>query len=139
MDLATLALIFSAATDQFNLPKGLLSALCYVESHHNISAVNKDDGDSESLGICQVKLETAQSLGFKGTRERLMGPRTNIHYAAKYLKQQLDRYDNSIYKAISAYNSGTYKASKKIMHIMSQQVSVNHKYVLKVWRRWEQM
>lgn len=106
MDL--LSSLFIAFSLQYDLPPGLLSALCYVESTHNISAVNPDDGKSASLGICQVKLKTAKWMGFKGTEADLMKPENNIKYAAAYLKYQLVRYDN-LPKAVIAYNLGNAK------------------------------
>lgn len=130
MTLAALILMFNTATDKFDLPKGLLSAICYIESKHDPEAVNQDDGDSESLGICQIKEETARSIGFKGTKEQLMRPRTNVYYAAKYLKQQLNRYDNNAMKAVAAYNAGSYKPSRR------HEGAVNRGYVKKVFVAW---
>jgi soluble lytic murein transglycosylase-like protein len=100
-----LAIFFNVATMQNGLPANLLESLCYVESTHNVAAVHIDDGNSSSLGICQVKLETARWLGFKGTAKELMEPKTNIDYAAKYLKYQINRY-GKVNKAIIAYNRG---------------------------------
>lgn len=105
MDALLLTLLFSTTSAQFSLPPNLLSSLCYVESTHNIKALHRDDGNSNSVGVCQVKLKTAQWLGFKGTEKQLMDPTTNIYYAAKYLAWQKRRY-NSVTKAIIAYNIG---------------------------------
>lgn len=129
MELITLTMLFTAATQTVDLPKGLLSALCYVESHHNPKAVHKDDGNSSSLGICQIKHETAKLMGFKGSQAHLMDPKVNTIYAAKYLKKQLVRYNNDIPKAVAAYNSGTYKENK-------HKKPVNEQYVRKVFAAW---
>lgn len=104
----SLTLIFIAATNTFNLPNNLLSSLCYVESAHNVNAVHNDDGNGDSLGVCQVKFNTAKFMGFKGDEEDLMDPRVNAYYAAKYLAHQINRY-NSIEKGIIAYNMGSAK------------------------------
>src|ERR1019366_7045477 len=109
MEMTTLVIAFIVATQTYHLPKGLLNSLCFVESAHNIHAVHKDDGNGDSLGVCQVKLNTARMLGFTGTQKELMSAKTNIKYAAKYLSKQLDRYDGDSTKAIAAYNSGTFK------------------------------
>ncbi len=98
--------MFSAAAQKFDLPKGMLESLCFVESGHKINAVHEDDGNSDSLGICQIKLETAQWMGFKGNERQLMDPKINIYYAAKYLNYQRSRYNGSVTKAIIAYNVG---------------------------------
>jgi len=103
-----LSLLFVTTTQQLNLPPNLLESICYVESKHKITAIHHHDGDSDSLGICQIKYKTAKWLGFKGTPEQLMEPKNNILYAGKYLKYQLLRY-NSVNKGIIAYNKGNAK------------------------------
>lgn len=105
MEQILLTALFAAATKQFNLPQGLLASLCYVESAHDTGAIHHDDGGTNSVGICQVKLSTAQWLGFKGTEKELMEPKTNIYYAAKYLKYNISRYKDHI-KGVVAYNRG---------------------------------
>lgn len=109
MDILSLALIFESLTKEFKLPDGLLSSICYIESHHNPNAVHHDDGRSDSLGLCQIKLETAKWLGFKGTKQQLMNPKTNAYYAGKYLKRNISRYQGDVTKAIIAYNQGSAK------------------------------
>lgn len=92
---------------QFNLPKNLLASICYTESTYNVSAVHHDDGGSDSLGLCQIKLETAKEFGFKGTQRQLMNPYWNTYYAAKYLHHEILRYHGVIVKAVIAYNRGS--------------------------------
>lgn len=101
----TLTAIFIAASSTFNLPPGLLPSLCFVESHHDVKAIHHDDGGTDSLGICQLKLKTAQWMGFRGTERDLMNPKVNIYYSAKYLAYQLDRYEDTT-RAVIAYNRG---------------------------------
>ena len=105
MNTIALAIIFLNASQTFTLPPALLDSLCFVESGHNQAAVHLDDGGSNSVGVCQVKLRTARWLGFKGTEQQLLKPKTNVYYAAKYLAYQLHRYKN-VEKAIVAYNKG---------------------------------
>lgn len=107
MDLATIFLAMSVAN---SLPAKLLESICYVESNHNISAIHRNDGNGDSLGVCQIKLSTAKHLGFKGTAKELMKPEVNIKYAAEYLKYQLNRYDGNFAQAITAYNKGHCKS-----------------------------
>lgn len=102
----TLTALFLSATTQFSLPPHLIDSLCYVETGWKINAVHLDDGGSDSIGICQIKLETARSVGYKGTSQSLMVPRVNIYYAAKYLSALRSRYHGDIKKAIIAYNLG---------------------------------
>ena len=124
-----LAALFVAASQLYSLPPGLLSAVCHVESNYKIDAINYNDGGSDSVGVCMVKLETARDLGFKGTAKQLARPRTNIHFAAVYLHKQLMRYDGDIYKAVAAYNSGTHLVNRRGL-------TVNREYVEKVLTAW---
>lgn len=129
MDGTILAMMFLSATQSHDLPKGLLSALCFVESHHKPAAFHKDDGNSSSLGLCQIKLTTAKLLGFKGTEKDLMNPKANVEYASKYLKKQLNRYKGDYLKAVSAYNMGTYRENK-------HGNPINQGYISKVLVAW---
>lgn len=129
MGLVLVTMLFQTATTTFDLPPNLLSALCYVESSHNTTAVHHDDGKGASLGICQIKFPTAQLMGFKGTKKDLMLPANNIYYAGKYLKKQLSRYNGDVRKAVAAYNAGTYKENK-------QGININKLYVSRVFLAW---
>ena len=123
---ASIALLFATATQTFNLPVGLMPAVCFVETHHDVRAINLYDHGSPSLGICQIKYTTARSLGYKGTPELLWhNPKVNIYWASKYLSRLLSRYGGDRYKAVSAYNLG---------HFQPRQdgTAVNYKYVEKV-------
>lgn len=121
-------LSFIATTYTFNLPPGLLSALCYVESHHKVDAIHHDDGDSDSLGIGQVKLKTARWLGFKGTKAQLMIPEVNIYYSGRYLKLQINRYNGNLEKALTAYNRGNSRGIERSKYSTK---------VLKEWRKYK--
>lgn len=127
----TLMLAFAVATQTFNLPPGLLSALCYQESHHNAAAIHMDDGGSPSLGICQIKLSTARDLGFVGVVQDLLDPTINVFYAGNFLHKQLIRYHGDPRKAIAAYNAGSFREN-------SQGLTKNRKYVSKVFAYWAQ-
>lgn len=125
-----LALLFASATQTFNLPPKLLDSLCFVESSHRVFIVHKDDGKQNSMGICQVQLPTARMLGYKGTERGLLDPATNIHYAAKYLRKQLDRYGQNLDKAIASYNAGSYR--------LRQGHVVNQTYIKRVRKTWNE-
>jgi len=117
--------LFVALSLQYGLPSGLLSSLCYVESKYKVEAVHHDDGGEDSIGICQIKYSTAKALGFKSTRTALFDPKTNIKYAAIYLKHQISRY-NSIQRGVIAYNRGNARSIR------------TSKYQQKVFRRWDE-
>jgi soluble lytic murein transglycosylase-like protein len=128
-----LALIFSATTQTFSLPSGLLSAVCFVESSHRPAAINKNDRGSPSLGLCQVKFNTAKWLGFKGTPAQLQtDAKINAYYSAAYLKFQLKRYKYDVSKAVAAYNAGVFRPGKYASE------ALNSKYVSKVMKAWSE-
>lgn len=131
MSTIQLVLMYSALSINVELPPGLLSAVCYVESRHKHKAVNLNDGGEDSLGVCQIKLNTARLVGFKGTAKQLMQPTTNALYAAKYLKKQLIRYNNDPRKAVAAYNAGKVRYNK-------DGLIMNRLYVAKVFKAWSE-
>lgn len=92
----------------------LLLAICTHESGLNNILV-PHDGGSPTFGICQVKYYTAKMFGLKGEAKELMKPEINAKIAARYLKYQTLRYDGCLYKAVAAYNAGTYNESKKVL------------------------
>jgi len=119
-----------AASLAHDLPRGLLSAVCYVESNHRPAVTNLDDGGSPSYGLCQVKEDTARMLGYQGTAEQLrLNPYINAKYAAKYLRKQIDRYDGDLEKGVAAYNAGRLKLNAK-------GDPINARYVRKVFDAW---
>lgn len=122
----TLAVLFLSVSFQFNLPTDLLSSVCYMESHHNVNAIHHNDGGTDSYGVCQIKLETAQWLGFQGSAKELMLPSTNIVYAAKYLSYQLKRHDNNVTLAVISYNQGSTKGLTRTNYSDT---------VLSIWRQ----
>lgn len=126
MEPTTLAMAFLAASQAFNLPPGLLASVCYVETRHNVKAITINDGGSPSYGVCQIKLETARNLGYRGSERSLQTSQsTNTYFAAKYLRYQMDRYGGNVWRAISAYNAGRY-------------IVGNKEYVEKVFETWTQ-
>lgn len=124
-----MAILFFAVSSSLGLPPGLLSAICYIESHHKENAINKHDGGSASYGACQIKLATAKSIGYTGTAKQLMRADVNVMWAGKYLKWQLKRYNNDPRKAVAAYNAGSHKLNRKGF-------TRNNKYVIKVFKAW---
>jgi soluble lytic murein transglycosylase-like protein len=105
--MSSLAIALASASALFSLPPGLLSAVCYTESRHNISAYASNDGGTPSIGPCQIKYSTAIFLGYKGTYETFVTDyRVNTYYAAKYLHRNLVRYRHNVVCGVAAYNAG---------------------------------
>lgn len=125
MGTTEIVLLFATVTQTFDLPQGVMSATCFVESTHRANVVHKDDGHGNSVGLCQIKVQTARVLGFHGTEIDLLNPVVNAYWSAKYLKKQLVRYNGDLEKALSAYNAGSHRLNEF-------GVTKNRKYVDKV-------
>lgn len=97
---------------EFDIDPGILRAVIQVESGGNPLATRREshiphlEGPDTSFGLMQVLYTTARDMGFEGSETDLCQPLTNIHYGAKYLRRQIDRYEGDILKAIAAYNAG---------------------------------
>jgi soluble lytic murein transglycosylase-like protein len=120
--------IILQAAKTVKISGAILVAVCSHESGLN-NLVTPHDGGSASIGICQVKHDTAVMLGYQGKPEGLLNPKTNAKYAAIYLKFQYDRYQNWC-KAIAAYNAGRYNESTR-----EPGHPKNLKYVLNVGKK----
>lgn len=59
-------------------------------------------------GLMGLSLPAAEDMGYKGTREGLIDPETNIKYGVAYLRHQIDRYNGNVTKGLVAYNAGYY-------------------------------
>jgi soluble lytic murein transglycosylase-like protein len=99
------------AAQMVKVPPALLLAICVHESGLK-NVIAPYDGNSPTYGVCQVKLESAQDLGFSGDEKDLMKPSVNAHWAAMILKKQIVRYNGDLCKATAAYNAGSYNESK---------------------------
>lgn len=110
----TVSAIILAAAKTAKVSGALLLAICTQESNLQNAYVHHDGG-SPSIGVCQIKHETAKMLGYKGEAKGLMDVRTNATYAAKYLAYQQERYGNDWHKLAAAYNAGSYNPSEKVV------------------------
>lgn len=96
--------IFENVSVKYDLPPGLLKAVCKKETRLK-NVVNWKDGNSPSYSYCQVKMSTAQHMGFKNTIPHLNLAKHNIDVAGKYLAYLYKKCGDWI-SAISAYNTG---------------------------------
>ena len=103
--------IILTAAKSVKISGAILVAVCSHESGLN-NTVTLHDGGSSSIGICQIKQNTAIMLGYEGSPDGLLDPKINAKYAALYLKRQYDRYGNWC-KAIAAYNAGRWNESTR--------------------------
>ena len=89
--MTNLIMLFLSASNAYNLPTGLLSALCFVESGHKAQAVHHDDGNGDSLGVCQIKLEYVRCRAYvikNSLRKSLEGKDTDDS-GAKIIREKL--------------------------------------------------
>lgn len=85
------------AADFSGVSPALLEALIWQESRWRTNAVSP----AGAIGLGQLMPGTARALGVNPR-----DPRANMLGAARYLRQQLDRFDNDLERALAAYNAG---------------------------------
>lgn len=90
-------MILKAAKEN-NIRPELLEAVVQVESGYNPDAVSSKGAS----GLMQLMPATAQALGVSDPFD----PEQNLMGGAKYLRQQLDRFNGDEKKALAAYNAG---------------------------------
>jgi len=82
---------------RFDLSPSLLEALVWQESRWRESAVSH----AGARGLAQLMPATARYLGVDPD-----DPMANLEGGARYLREQLDRFDGDLEKALAAYNAG---------------------------------
>ena len=89
---------FQQAADTYGVDVKLLKCIAYAESNFrtNISS------GAGAMGVMQLMPKTAESLGVRDAYD----PQQNILGGAKYISQQLERFDGNIEYALAAYNAG---------------------------------
>jgi soluble lytic murein transglycosylase-like protein len=90
------------------VPEALVHRVIVRESRYQPGLV----GRGGTIGLMQIKLPTARSLGYTGTAEGLRDPETNLTYAVKYLAGAYRAANGNHNRAVAYYASGYYTAAK---------------------------
>lgn len=91
------------------LNPALIKAIMKWESNFRPYLVTPESKGRYSYGLMQILDQTARDVWGIYNPEILLAPRTNLYYAAKYLKSLKSRYPNSITDQIAGYNAGSAK------------------------------
>lgn len=83
--------------ERFDLSPALLEAVVWQESRWREGAVSP----AGARGLAQLMPGTARYLGVDPD-----DPMQNLEGGARYLREQLDRFDGDLEKALAAYNAG---------------------------------
>ena len=99
-----------AAHAKANLvPEALVHRVIMRESRYQPDLV----GHGGTIGLMQIKLATARSLGYTGDAEGLRDPDTNLAYGVKYLAGAYRTANGDHDRAIHYYAAGYYEAAKQ--------------------------
>lgn len=82
---------------RFDLSPALIEAVVWQESRWRENALSP----AGARGLAQLMPGTARDLGVDPD-----DPHANLEGGARYLRQQLDRFDGDLEKALAAYNAG---------------------------------
>lgn len=96
--------IFEEAAKTYDVPLNLLKAMGKAESGFDANAVSP----AGAQGVMQLMPATARSLGVDDPFDA----RSNIMGGAKYISQQLKKYNGNIDLALAAYNAGSGNVAK---------------------------
>jgi soluble lytic murein transglycosylase-like protein len=90
------------------VPETLVHRVIVRESKYQASLL----GSGGAIGLMQIKLATARSLGYTGTAEGLRDPATNLLYGIKYLAGAFRAANGDNDRAVHYYAAGYYFAAK---------------------------
>ena len=103
--------------DRYDLSPALIEALVWQESRWRADAVSP----AGARGFAQLMPGTAQDLGVDPDN-----PLANLEGGARYLREQLDRFDGDLELALAAYNAGPSRVARlgRVPRIRETQVYV---------------
>jgi soluble lytic murein transglycosylase-like protein len=102
-----------------NVPEALVHRVIQRESRYQAQLV----GRGGCIGLMQIKLATARSLGYTGDAAGLRDPDTNLTYGIKYLAGAYRAANGDHARAMHYYAGGYYYAAKhqRLLHAHAEQ------------------
>jgi soluble lytic murein transglycosylase-like protein len=94
------------------LPEALIHRVIVRESGYRAQLM----GRGGTIGLMQIKLATARSLGYTGDAAGLRDPNTNLTYAVKYLAGAYRAANGDHNRAVHYYAAGYYEVAKHQRH-----------------------
>ena len=94
------------------VPEVLVHRVIVRESRYQADLV----GRGGTIGLMQIKLATARSLGYTGDAAGLRDPNTNLTYAVKYLAGAYRAANGDHNLAVHYYAAGYYEVAKHQRH-----------------------
>jgi soluble lytic murein transglycosylase-like protein len=91
------------------VPEALVHRVIVRESRYQPALV----GRGGAIGLMQIKLATARSLGYTGDAAGLRDPNTNLTYAVRYLAGAYRAANGDHNRAIAYYSGGYYQVAKR--------------------------
>lgn len=107
--------LIAAHASANGVPESLVHRVIVRESRYNPRLV----GRCGCLGLMQIKLGTARSLGYEGNAQGLLDPETNLTYGVKYLAGAYRVAGGNADRAVAYYARGYYYAAKQ-QHLAMQ-------------------
>jgi soluble lytic murein transglycosylase-like protein len=92
------------------VPVALVHRVVQRESKYHPELV----GHGGTIGLMQIKLETAKGVGYRGDAAGLHDPDTNLAYGIKYLAGAYRAADGDQARAIHYFAAGYYDAAKRL-------------------------
>ena len=100
-----------------NVPESLVHRVILRESRYQAGLV----GRGGTIGLMQIKLATARSLGYSGDAQGLRDPDTNLAYGVRYLAGAYRAAGGDHARAMHYYAGGYYKSARR-QHQRSSQL-----------------
>jgi soluble lytic murein transglycosylase-like protein len=101
--------LVSSHANANGVPESLVHRVILRESRYQPHLIGRDG----TIGLMQIKLATARSLGYTGDAAGLRDPDTNLTYAVKYLAGAYRAANGDPNRAVAYYASGYYNAAKR--------------------------